>query len=706
RLAGDSNDHFLKKEMSSAAELLVMSGKTLLLASQKLQIQPCLEAHREELVTSAQKVLQGTLKILLIEDNAGVRKIVQAAHQLLDCLTQVESARDMSELLISFKGFTEALLLLKNLVEGRIQELKDPVEQQHLDHTLETLKKCIPMLHTATHTSLKYPMNNEVRISKKYVMDQIDALVTELVYLLESDSQSKTHQDSGLFSQQMYQLLEVLSNSKCSIITDTDFNSIVEAVVFYCMLIADKSRPKLELQLVKHCRCLLLYRSKISEAESVSNSPWDFDFECNAMKREVDDLQQTMTTAIIYQILDTFTETNVPLEELLKAALEATTEPSSDMQTFHTHADHMLRVAAFVSATCTKAKNIQDIQSSVACLDKFCADILPILLDLTRRSDNSEVFERLQVFYHKWVKETENLLVSFNDVINVHEFIDILIQEIMKDKGQCKESLEAQNSNQFTQHSANLIGRAKHIVLAAKRHIDNNEDPIFRNGLLVLSTMLSDKVGEIKSHLVEVVEIVQLASNTINPFSNKKSILHPRTNENITQVHTKLKKVQTNTRKLKESLFSTTDHLCSLTGEKKTETQHLNYQAEEAAKNELPDLETRKINKNVTVFSNAISYFKEETDKWEDGNNKILQVAKQMAAQMIYMAQFLKNQGPIQSKEEFIASAKQIASSGQTFVIFANMIAKYCLDRRCAMELLCAVKQIPTFCNQLSIISR
>lgn len=60
----------------------------------------------------------------------------------------------------------------------------------------------------------------------------------------------------------------------------------------------------------------------------------------------------------------------------------------------------------------------------------------------------------------------------------------------------------------------------------------------------------------------------------------------------------------------------------------------------------------------------------------------------------------------LQTKEQLIASARKIATSGQDLARLIRIIAKNCIDPRCSQELLCVVEQIQTMSNQLRIISR
>ncbi|XP_012583045.1 PREDICTED: uncharacterized protein LOC105853889 isoform X2 [Condylura cristata] len=88
-----------------------------------------------------------------------------------------------------------------------------------------------------------------------------------------------------------------------------------------------------------------------------------------------------------------------------------------------------------------------------------------------------------------------------------------------------------------------------------------------------------------------------------------------------------------------------------------------------------------------------------------DGGNRIAQITQEMAKEVLLMAQSLRRRGRILTKDQLIASAKRVATSGQNFSKLICIIAKNCIDQRCSQELLCVVEQIQTMSNQLRIIS-
>lgn len=59
----ETDDEVLHMEMSSLLESVAVSGQHVLLAAQKLSIQPSLAEHREELITATQNVFLRLVKV-------------------------------------------------------------------------------------------------------------------------------------------------------------------------------------------------------------------------------------------------------------------------------------------------------------------------------------------------------------------------------------------------------------------------------------------------------------------------------------------------------------------------------------------------------------------------------------------------------------------------------------------------------------------
>ncbi|NWS53886.1 CTNA1 protein, partial [Chunga burmeisteri] len=445
---------------------------------------------------------------------------IQAASWLLECLSVLRDAGDMPGLLAAFRAFSEALLLLSNLTAKFLEELGDCPRQKSLAQTLQLLQKCVPLLHAAKHSDLKHSSDQQVNLSKDNAFQLMEKTIKELTSLLIDNRGSKKPPDrNGTFSQHMSRLLALLSHPDPAHLSDSEFSAHVEAVIFYCMLLADSSRPDLKVNLIKHCWVLLRLRknicSHVSQQEGWPGQSWGesrLEKECHTMREEVENLDQAALTATLCQILDTFFEGQEPLRQLVEEALSlAGTEcfPAGQggflkklqprTATFFTHAQQMLRAADFVLARCTKTQTAREIGEQVEYLKRLLASLPPLLTEMSRNTAQMSAAEQLQSLYHLWAGTTESLLRCFEETVGIREFLKLSVQEMAKHGEWCEKALGSQDPERFSWYAARLTSWARWVVEATTRYVDRATDPIFRNGLLVWVEQLANSILELKA---------------------------------------------------------------------------------------------------------------------------------------------------------------------------------------------------------------
>ncbi|XP_036596525.1 uncharacterized protein LOC118833283, partial [Trichosurus vulpecula] len=514
-LAGESDEEVLKVEMVPAAEFLLLSGKNILLIAQELRIHPDNQYHKEELIITAQKILVGTAKILLIEDDAVMRKIIQAACWCLNCLEALEAAEDVSTIQAFFQNFSEGLLFLNTLTEHRLLELKRSVHRDRLAQCLQFLKKCIPLLYTITSGHFSHPQNQQVRESKSYIFDLTKKTLEELIALLnaERNPQKDPQERSGVFSQNLEQLLLLLAEPTLENVLQGDLDSLLGAMVFHSMLLAGSSRSHMKLKLVQCCHSLLELRkmavqclSRMEILSLVNCSHQDFREKWAMLRCEVQTLDQTMQTGLLYQILDTFTDVQGPLKRLIQVAWGTTVLGSSwdsegfakslqpFIDAFSMHSEKMFKVAHLVLVRCTQHQIGKEIEETMSSLQKLVVRVLPLCTKSQEGLDLAWLSDTFQDVYQAWVWAAEGLLACFDNVFNIPEFLAVSIEEMAEHMGFSELALNSGNSKEFSWHVAYLQGRAKHIVQVMNRYMDQNRDPIFRNGLRVLIHQLENSI--------------------------------------------------------------------------------------------------------------------------------------------------------------------------------------------------------------------
>ncbi|XP_064173836.1 uncharacterized protein LOC135245016 [Anguilla rostrata] len=505
KLAAESDDDVMKAEMEPVVASMKLSGQHMLLAAQKLSIQPQLADHRDELISCTQNVLLGLLKILLVEDDAIVRKIVTSAHLLLDCLSQLEGAPDIPSLLRAFRGFSEALLLLNDLAERRAEDLRDPGQQEHVLTSLDILKKCVSMLHTALCTTIKHPQSEQAQAAKKYVMDLVDSTINGLILMLKSSCRGGLSGPTGGYTDKLQVLLGLLSISEHSAIRESNFDSLLGDLVIHCMVVANTSRKFIQSTVVNRCRCVLRLWLEISQQAKFSGSSSDhtqqtqkdLEDKCTYLMQQLLKLNDSIVMAVLYQALDVFVIATAPFDKLLNIASRSPESIKPLLIAFLSHADRMVQVASFISSLSTDLKCIENVESSRACLIRLKGVVVPLVQECGMGSPPSGALERLQDIHQRWAEETSQLTDFLNDILDVKALTSLTLQEMAEDYSGCERAFKAQSPNHFIEHATNLMGHMNHMVRSVKRHVDRSDNPIFRNGLLVLVKQVEASIAEV-----------------------------------------------------------------------------------------------------------------------------------------------------------------------------------------------------------------
>uniref|UniRef100_A0A3B4GLV0 Uncharacterized protein n=1 Tax=Pundamilia nyererei TaxID=303518 RepID=A0A3B4GLV0_9CICH len=513
----ETEDEVFHMEMSSLLESFAVCGQHVLLAAQKLSIQPSLTEHREELVTATQNVFLGIVKVLLVDDDAAVRKVIAAADQVLECLSEVGSSSDIKSLLKSFQMFSEALLAFNRLTMERANSLRDPRQTKQLLDSLDTLRRCISMLHTAMCTTIKHSTNEQAREAKRYILDKVQNTVGDITATLQSDCHGGPLGPCGYYTWKSNSLLQLLTSPSTSSIRDSSFDCLVRDLVFHCMVVANMSRRDFQQRVVFHCRHILQFWSDIKRIlKSSEDSAQSFEETCIFLLQQILMLDKTLMTTVLYQVMDILLAASSTAEQLLGHILLLDSSTKLDLNFIQSEVedlisctDRLIQVANFTSAMALDAKSLENVENSRACLSRLRARFAPLSLEL---ADNSmQTAQKLREVCQKWEEETEQLQDAFSDVMDIREFTSIAVNEMVSDRHGCDTAYREQSYEQFNEHAANLIGHMKLAIHSVRRHLDRSDEPIYRNGLLVL-------LKQVQSSQAKVAESVRsmLNGSTLN----------------------------------------------------------------------------------------------------------------------------------------------------------------------------------------------
>lgn len=471
-----------------------------------------------------------------------------ASHRLLVCLRDVGDATDMPSLLKAFQAFSKALLLLHNLVMDRVKDLRDHRQQDCVKTSVEILRRSISMLHTAMYTTIKHPTSEVAQDSKKYIIQLVDSTINDIIMMLKGNYKCMSTGSCGYYTERRNRLLKSLSDPAVIFFKDSNFDVMLRDLVFHSMAVANSSQREIRSCVTANCKRVLQLWSEISQqirqvkiSCTDKQEPKDHQENlCVSLMIQIHELDEAVVKASLHQVIDTFVLTLSSLEELVNTAhyiLEADLEVSLDLdpiptlfKTFISYADRMAEAASFISALAIDEKSLESVENSISCLLQLKNGVVPLLLALKRDSVQYHgALHKLINFHQKWGEETEQLLNAFCDVINAKDFIHLSVQEMKCDLDKC---VEAQDDHLLSKHVRLLIGRMNQVVQFVRRCVDKSDDPIYRNGLLVLVKQAENSAAEVTGYATDIFstnfqeEAFPLLSNNITEAIKNFDVLH------------------------------------------------------------------------------------------------------------------------------------------------------------------------------------
>ncbi|KAL1785635.1 Catenin alpha-1 [Sigmodon hispidus] len=492
RLAGDSEEAWLREEMQPVTESLSLSGRNILVVTQKLPLQPECQRHWEELVATAQQILVGTTKVLLLEDAAMARKTVPAVGWCLMCLEALEAAEDTTSLCASLADLVAALLRLGCLTTRWAQD-------ERLSQVRHQLACCIPALLAAARGHLRHPCDPLLVASRHRVFALTRQSLKELLTILQTCVAGPgARSRNGALAHSLQKLRQVLEEPGPNHLRGGQLDAPLAAVVWHCLRLAACSAPRERMHLVSHCRQLLQLRHGVHRPSQTNPGT-----ECKALRAATDALFREVRDGLLHQILDTFTDTQSPLERLVQAALTTSINRSKCnsevlaetlrllLDAFHNQAKQMIRVAHLVWVCCPQHQTGRDVEAAVAGLGGIVVKVKKLFSQSPQTHGLDWSPATLQALLEAWARESEYLLACFDVVLDIPEFLNLSIQEMTKHLDLSTRALRSGTPREFSTSVAFLRGRATHIVQVMSRYVGQNPDPLFRNGMRVVVQQLA-----------------------------------------------------------------------------------------------------------------------------------------------------------------------------------------------------------------------
>lgn len=204
-----SKDEILKLDTPPALQKVETSADMLVEASQLLAADNERESvevtaggmeGRKKLISGSRGILQGTSDLLLVFDEAEVRRICKVCRNVRDYLQQSSIVSGMEDLVVFVKSLTPGTTSLARMIGDRCKDLTNQNHVAALTEEIDQVKAYIPGLISSLKAYVQNVNNpgkaQEAAISnREYYTTQISERITEIIRLLQLVSTDDVNAD-------------------------------------------------------------------------------------------------------------------------------------------------------------------------------------------------------------------------------------------------------------------------------------------------------------------------------------------------------------------------------------------------------------------------------------------------------------------------------------------------------------------------------
>lgn len=195
----DTKDEILRQDTPPALNKVETAANLLVEASELLSIDQKRETDevtpegmqgRKKLIAGSRGILQGTSDLLLVFDEAEVRRICKVCRNVRDYLQQSSIVAGMEDLVVFVKSLTPGTTSLAKMIADRCKDLTNQNHVAALTEEMDQVKAFIPglisSLKTFVQTVDQPGKAQDAAISnREYYTTQITERITEIIRLLQ-----------------------------------------------------------------------------------------------------------------------------------------------------------------------------------------------------------------------------------------------------------------------------------------------------------------------------------------------------------------------------------------------------------------------------------------------------------------------------------------------------------------------------------------
>lgn len=458
-----------------------------------------------------------------------MRKIVRAAHWVMDRLALVEGVTSVRSLIANFKAFTESLMLLAGMCNKRQQELTNPRHRDRLLSAMMVLKKSVGLLSAAMQTYLTNTANLQAKASRDYVVGQIMLACTEIIKTVEArDDLDWSVDEPGYMAATLEKAHKQLSPHH-RLEAGNELDSYLDAIVRSSMGVANSCEGGRRERIVQACESVLQMKNKLAELQKTllakplsQRTRHEQELASERLSAELKKLDRHVSTAVVDHVTTVFADAELPVHNMIQAATASLLDTSLQSQEhaitrlkgkadeFQKHATMLAEVARQSAAISADVRRVQTVNSMAGDIEQLAPQLVSAALRVKQTPKDTTCTEHLGQLRRDWAARIHALTSVVDDITDFNDFVLMTDFNIQQDISDCQKALQQQDIHKVSQISLRMLGRARRVAMVAKKEMNTTADPMYKGSLQTacgqLESVLPVFVQSVEGALVNMTD--------------------------------------------------------------------------------------------------------------------------------------------------------------------------------------------------------
>jgi len=719
----NSQDMKMKSEMPKSLSGIEKAAESLELASSSLKSDPFSQTGRDHLIEGSRGILQGTTAMLTCYDASQVRKLCRDCKKVLDYLAISEVIETMEDLVQFVKDLSPCLSKVSRDVEGRQNDLLNPLHRESLGIHLDQIKTLAPILICSMKIFIeiinqKGKGTDEAIENRNYLSRRMHYEIVELMKILEVSVQADGfgRVDNGLsglnlsemtFYEVSKKIIQMLSSTSI----DSQLNQqVIQLSVDLGCKISEGFEGGIQNEIIHSCNEL----DRINH--QLGNNLGDQGARLS-VQNAVLKLEGTINEAVTNRIIEDMSDITSPLKQFTDAVLsQEAMERKNDLveqkgiglKQFSGKMSKTANIVAFANArNKRRSDSLLQLSTQVQNLTPQLVNAGTIKMTYPENRAANDNFENLRKQYASGVQTIRDYC---DEAIDIKTFLKQTSEHIQTSITVCEEGVTTKNSQVIVESTTQAARFSNRLLMALVRESENSEDVTLKKQVnqseeklkmaiapfvassKIMAVNISDQSHykrwqEVSASLLQMVREVQDLFSELNMHGQEQGIQIPII---INQQPSSIPALP-----VMEVHAPPRPPLPQ---------QELNA----PPRPPLPDTDDEEglfsndpgSNRPIHVAAHGLY---QEVKQWDHTDNEIIAAAKKIAYLMAHLSELIR--GGKGTKRELIACAKALADASERITDLAKELAIHCTDKKIRTNLLQVCEKIPTLGTQLRVLS-